>query len=279
MKNILNFIIFIIAIFCSCNSKNLRLKDLKFNNIEKDFIRINKIQESVISYDSSSFPKAKFMKNGQLNHELFITYCKEGYGTGVIKYDSNGNIIYHHINEFWGTTQRFQFDSLQLLINKEYFTDFSAEYTIKYHFDNKKFALYQLWTDGSETDTTIFLFNVAGYVTNETGHLHDDKDRNRTFIKDYFYKEDTLYKITTLYQNDYKELTKTEENFYFQKEKLSRIEISNTYSEKQKTNARLTLLKIVKKYDDRGLPIKRIEIYQGGITIVKLIKNNITTQQ
>lgn len=275
----INFIIFIFLSFWSCNSKQLRIEDLKFNNIEKDFIRINKIQESVISNDSASLPKAKFIKNEQLNHELFITYCKEGYGTGIIKYDSNGNIIYHHINEFWGTTQRFEFDSLQLLINKEYFTDFSAEYTIKYHFDNNKNALYQLWTYGSETDTTIFLFNVAGFVTNETGHLHDDNANNRTFSKDYLYKKDTLYKIITLYQKDYKGLTKTEENFYYKKGKINRIAISNTYSAMPKINSPLTLLNLVKEFDDKGLPIRYIETYQGSIAIVMLIKNNNTTQQ
>jgi len=172
-----------------------------------------------------------------------------------------------------GTNQNFEFDSFQFLRKKIYTTDFSAQYSITYLFDNKQRKLYQLWTYGTERDTTVFTFNSSGFVINEKGRMHDDKSRDRTFTKDYLYKNDTLSKIITILTNDYKHLSKTEENFFYQNGKIDKIEILYLYSSIGEIGYPL-ILKCIKEFDNRGLPVRYIETYSTlNKNIIKLIEN------
>lgn len=259
-----NFIVIVCIFFGSCTSKELKIQDLKFNNSEKQWIEANKIQSSIISYDSSCFEKP-------LN-KRFVSFCVEGIGTVLIEYDSNGNIIRHKIREYGGTTQNFEFDSLQLLRRKIHTTDFSAIYSVSYLFANKQQRLYQFWTYGNEIDTSVFTFNSLGFVLNEKGRMHDDKSRDRTFDKDYLYKNDTLYKIITSFTNNYKHLTKTEETLFYKNGKINKIEILYLYSSIDKIYP--LILKLVKEFDNNGLPIRCIETYSNlNKNIIKVIEN------
>jgi len=190
----------------------------------------------------------------------------------LIEYDSNGNIIRHKIREYGGTTQNFEFDSLQLLRRKIHTTDFSTNYSVSYLLENKQQKLYQFWAYGNESDTTVFTFNSSGFVINERGRMHDDKSGDRTFYKDYLYENDTLYTIITSFTNDYEHLSKTKETLFYKNGKINQIEIVYVYSDTDDINYPL-ILNLIKEFDNKGLPIRYIETYANNKKIVKLIEN------
>jgi hypothetical protein len=255
--------IFFPILFFSCSSNDLKINDLKFNDTEKRGIRNNGILESVISYDTA-----------RLNLSMrFPYFCKFGQGTEIIKYDKYGNIIYHKVREFMGISQSFEYDSLQLLTRKIYVTDYKAEFLVKNIFDGKNRKLFQIWTYGDLIDTTRFVFDESGYLQNESGQFHDDISIRRTYSKEYLYEEDKLYKTVTVYPEGQKYLIKKEENLSYKNGMLHKIEIVYDYSSTEKNNDYPMPLKLVKEFDEKGLPVRLVETNQNNNTIIKLIKN------
>jgi hypothetical protein len=264
-------LLFSIITFIGCSPEQLKIEDLKFYEYGKNSINAFKIKESVITYDTSLIDSI-LIKNKDINKATILKMCKEGYGTGIIKYDTNGNIVYDHVNEYMGTTQKFKYDTLQLLTEKIYDTDFQALYTIKYSFDGKNKTLYQFWTYGEVTDTTMLYFDKTGNLVKETGYLHDDKSRKRKYTKEYTSVNDTLKKILWTYIGDYENLVRKEEYIFRKKEILAKIEEFYYYSTKLNNNVP-RLLKLNKEYDKRGLPEREIITYEGNDPIIKLITN------
>lgn len=257
-------------ILLSCTSKDLRIEHLKFNDIERSTIKINKIKESRINYDTTVLNMLS-LSNSSYDREKLIEFCKNGIGTGLIKYDSSGNIVYHNIKEFMGTTQSFEYDSLGLLKKKVYDTDFRAEFNIRYVFDNKNLELFQIWTQDISADTTLFKFNDKGYIISEKGRFHDDKSGDRKYLRKYLYRNDSLVNITTSYFNDFRHLTRTEESFTYRKDVISKIEKLFYYSTLDTLSPQI--VKETKEFDNKGLPVRIKEKYQDSSYVIKIIEN------
>jgi len=262
--------ILLIFLFC-CNSDVLEISNLRVVDPEKIALKENNIRESIIMYDTASFSKALFTKDKVFHQDQFMEFCKEGFGTGFIKYDSNGNIVERNIREFMGTVETYRYDSLQLPIQKDYDTDFTASYTVSNFFDKENRRLYQYWKGGDAQDTTIFDFNNKGLIASETGRLHDDKTIKRTYRKEYFYEDNNLAKIITTFTDKNHSYTQSIETMKY-KDGL----INERITLYEGLNEAISLLPIKKEtilYNEKGLPIRLILATGRGREIIKTILN------
>ena len=267
------YIIIIIVLFPTCSSKEMRIEDLKFNEVEKYFIKKNNVRESIISYDTAALKNFTFTKSSRWDYKQLLEFCKNGIGTGIIKYDTNGNIISHYIREIMGTDQKFIYDSLGLLTRKIYDTDFRAEYSLRYNYDPKKRELFQIWEQIDRKDSTTYRFNSKGFIISENGHFHDDKSIERTYEKTYSYEKDTLKKTITFYVNDYHKMIKSEENYFYKSNIINQIETKYSYSTINNLDYYPGIIKSIKQFDNKGLPVRLIETNENKIEIIKLIEN------
>jgi len=196
-----------------------------------------------IDFSDLSFPdpEREYLLNNKVDTMFFITkeeslklaFLKE---TDTFKYriyDSLGLLIKEKEFGFGGHTMSLQYDSLNFLKHKRYFTDFLAVFTPTYSYVKDSLLLYQYWT-GNGIDTSIFRFDKQGRLIESEEYSHNDCGSGRFYKSQYFYnsKNQLTKKIAITpiidmdyfieYEKDWGELTSTAyiTNYHYSENKL-----------------------------------------------------------
>lgn len=207
MKKII-FIILTISLFCCNKNKSLKITDLNFSDINKEHILKNNIRKTLLISGHDYWNQKKLDTIG-----LYI-------------YDINGNLKELRINNFFGHRERYEYDSLKLVIKKIFDTDFTIEFNYRYEFDKDSLTLFKYYVkptmDISEKEfvipAAVSKFNNDGLITENfqnqdndygtggrvyTKYIYDSLNFLIT-KKSHFYKgkiTDTLFNSITPYKN------------------------------------------------------------------------------
>lgn len=165
-----NFILIFCLIFSvsACKQKPLlSIQDLKFVNIDKNAISRNDIDTT-------------YLISG---HPFYNYGMGDTFGYNV--YDVKGNLIREWQYGVMGPpNSRYLYDSIDLVIYKDYSTDFLARYDISYGYAQDSLLLYQYWSDGAPI--SLFYFNEKGLQINSIEYEHEDGGSAET-ISEYEY--------------------------------------------------------------------------------------------
>ena len=146
----------ILSVACQ-QEKTIQLTDLKFNQIERKAISLNKV-DTVFS-----------IFQNRVNNTIYRD-------TSFFIYDESGNLLgENHGKGFNNYSVKYEYDSLNWIKKKIVSSDLTSEYKCTYLFNSDSLVLYQFWT-GLDSDTCIYKFDKNGnniesfeYTNNSSG--------------------------------------------------------------------------------------------------------------
>lgn len=165
-----NFILIFCLIFSAFGCKQkplLTIQDLKFVNVDKNAISRNHIDTTYLISDYFRY-----------NYGMGDTF---GYNV----YDVKGNLIKEWRYGFMGPPESvYLYDSNNLVIHKDYCTDYWARFDVTYKFVQDSLLLYQYWSDGYPMN--LFWFNENGFLIKSLENMHGGQasEINSTFEYD-----------------------------------------------------------------------------------------------
>lgn len=168
MKQYIFITTFFLLFFGCEHAPKIKLTDLKFADINKEYLCANQIETTYL-----------ISKNKSLNLGGSDTF-------GYLSYDKKGTLLNERIREFFGHHVAYEYDSIGFVKYKSYVTDFSAEFIPTYKFIADSLLLYQFWI-GSDSDTCVFKFDNAGKVIEVIEYANDDHGKGRHFKTVYEY--------------------------------------------------------------------------------------------
>jgi hypothetical protein len=258
---ILTFILTIL----SCQKKsNLEIRDLDFSNINQPSILKNGIKKTYLIAGSD------------------YTYAlkKKGDTLGLHEYNSFGYLIKKHVYQGFGSYYiNREYDSLNLVIKKNHYTDFNAEFNYNYEFIADSLILYKKYdlTDYKLNARAYpkisgrFEFNEKGLILNKSQYQDNDYRTGKSYITTYSYnsKDQLISEKITL---DLNRIPEGMDEYGFYKSNISYNYIegniqSANIKHHYKSRGRGELIDIKKVfYDNKGLVIK--EILQDSLIIL-----------
>ncbi len=155
MKYLYYFLSFYLLPFIfGCKQKSLlEIQDLKFVNIEKNAIVLNQIDTTYLISDFKLYGYGK----------------TDTFGYNV--YNKRGNLITEWRYGFMGPPMStYLYDSNDLVVHKEYSTDYWLRFDVTYKFIPDSLLLYQYWSDGAPV--SCFWFNEKGLLIRSKDNIH-----------------------------------------------------------------------------------------------------------
>ena len=178
MKKIVCIILLVLMWSCT-SSKKMSIRDVNFSDIDQQLISKNNIKKSYLIPD---FQGGNFKKQDTI---------------AMREYNKNGNIISEYWKGFlYSTNVKYQYDTLNLLTQKNYATDFEIEFNYNYIFNPDSLILYQNYVDGSydkninnqkPKTSGIYKFNKNGFIVESYLYRDNDVDNEKKYITKYVY--------------------------------------------------------------------------------------------
>ena len=213
----------LVLLGCSDNhvyiNETIDFSDLQFPDPEKEYLLNNKVDTMVFMTKEESLKLFSFDDRADTFKYRI--------------YDLLGRLVEEEEIGFGGYRMHLQYDSLNFLKHKVYFTDFAAVFAPTYNYVKDSLLLYQYWT-GNGIDTSIFRFDRQGKLIESEEYSHNDFGSGRFYKSQYFYnsKNQLTKKIAITpivdmdyfieYEKDWGELTSTAyiTNYHYSENKL-----------------------------------------------------------
>lgn len=213
MKKIIVFTFTSLLFNCSKNKTLKSYPKLSFSNIEKEYIFKNNIKKTfeIIGSDNWHYPKLDTI--------------------GIYQYNKNGNIKTSRKKAFmYNDLSAYEYDSLQRVIKKFFFTDYEAVFNFRYTYDSENSILKKHYikpsTSISEEDYSkpagIFKFDNKGLIYESLEYQNNDYGKGTKRISTFFYdslnlliKKETQFELSTI-----NNLTRSSTNYYYTRKKI-----------------------------------------------------------
>ena len=175
------------------------MEDLNFSDFNRQMISKNGIKKTYMMAKLDSFLDKK-------NDTL-----------GVIEYYNRGNITRRASKKVLGGYRvKYIYDSVGLPIQKNYITDFDAEFHYRYEFSPEDLILYKHYREPRPLDlhqsapktSAVFKFNTNGILIESTAYQDHDYGAGAKFVTTYHYDSSDLL-LSKEVQADLRQVTDT----------------------------------------------------------------------